>query len=135
MSMPLVILPKTEKSQQVFNEHELSIRVEVQKNFQLIGQCHRCQKYGHDQSYCTVSPKCLKCVQDHMTQLYPQTGQGTGECANYGGDHPENSPTCSLAPRRNLQVQPRLHSWLLLRAHLRLLKAWAWEQHSSPCSR
>nr|CAH7736881.1 unnamed protein product [Callosobruchus chinensis] len=42
--MPLVvmILPKTEKSQQ-----GLSIRVEVQKSSRLIGQCHRCQKYGH----------------------------------------------------------------------------------------
>nr|CAH7737853.1 unnamed protein product [Callosobruchus chinensis] len=77
-----VILPKTEKSQQVFNEHELlglSIRVEVQKNSRLIGQCHRCQKYGHAQSYCTASPKCLK-------------------------DHPANSPTCRFTPRRNLQV-------------------------------
>ncbi|CAH1973377.1 unnamed protein product [Acanthoscelides obtectus] len=60
--MPLVevILPKMGKSQQVFNEHELlglSIRVEVQKNSRLIGQCHRCQKYGHAQSYCTAPPK------------------------------------------------------------------------------
>nr|CAH7757711.1 unnamed protein product [Callosobruchus chinensis] len=78
MPLIVVILPKTEKSQQVFNEHEvlgLSIRVEVQKNSRLIGQCHRCQKYGHAQSYCTASPKCLKCAQDHMTHLCPQTGQ------------------------------------------------------------
>ncbi|CAH1999837.1 unnamed protein product [Acanthoscelides obtectus] len=47
MPLVVVILPKTEKSQQVFNEHELlglAIRVEVQKNSRLIGQCHRCQK-------------------------------------------------------------------------------------------
>ncbi|CAH1982435.1 unnamed protein product, partial [Acanthoscelides obtectus] len=40
MPLMVVILPKTEKSQQVFNEHELlglSIRVEVQKNSGLIG--------------------------------------------------------------------------------------------------
>ncbi|CAH1984581.1 unnamed protein product [Acanthoscelides obtectus] len=46
MPLVVVILPKTEKSQQVFNEHELlglAIRVEVQKNSRLIGQCHRCQ--------------------------------------------------------------------------------------------
>ncbi|VEN56022.1 unnamed protein product [Callosobruchus maculatus] len=39
MPLVVVILPKTEKSQQVFNEHEflgLSIRVEVQKNSRLI---------------------------------------------------------------------------------------------------
>ncbi|CAH1959163.1 unnamed protein product [Acanthoscelides obtectus] len=47
MPLVVVILPKTEKSQQVFNEHELlglAIRVEAQKNSRLIGQCHRCQK-------------------------------------------------------------------------------------------
>nr|CAH7754304.1 unnamed protein product [Callosobruchus chinensis] len=58
MPLVVVILPKTEKFQQVFNEHELlglSIRVEAQKNSRLIGQCHRCQKYGHAQSYCTAS--------------------------------------------------------------------------------
>ncbi|CAH1999465.1 unnamed protein product, partial [Acanthoscelides obtectus] len=46
MPLVVVILPKTEKSQQVFNEHELlglANRVEVQKNSRLIGQCHRCQ--------------------------------------------------------------------------------------------
>nr|CAH7751584.1 unnamed protein product [Callosobruchus chinensis] len=58
MPLVVVILPKTEKFQQVLNEHELlglSIRVEAQKNSRLIGQCHRCQKYGHAQSYCTAS--------------------------------------------------------------------------------
>ncbi|CAH1994003.1 unnamed protein product [Acanthoscelides obtectus] len=41
MPWVVVILPKTEKSQQVFNEHELlglAIRVEVQKNSRLNGQ-------------------------------------------------------------------------------------------------
>nr|CAH7718344.1 unnamed protein product [Callosobruchus chinensis] len=107
MPLIVVILPKTEKSQHVFNEYELlglSIRVEVQKNSRLIGQCHRCQKYGHAQSYCTASPKCLKCAQDHMTHLCPQTGQEVRKCANCGEDHPANSPTCRFTPTRNLQV-------------------------------
>nr|CAH7732754.1 unnamed protein product [Callosobruchus chinensis] len=41
MPLVVVILAKTEKSQQVLNEHELlglSIRVEVQKNSRLIGR-------------------------------------------------------------------------------------------------
>nr|CAH7721015.1 unnamed protein product [Callosobruchus chinensis] len=44
LPLVVVILPKTEKSQQVFKKHELlglSIRVEVQKNSRLIGQWHR----------------------------------------------------------------------------------------------
>nr|CAH7760020.1 unnamed protein product [Callosobruchus chinensis] len=93
MPLVVVILPKTEKSQQVFNEHELlglSITVEVQKNSRLIGECHRCQKYGHAQSHCTASPKCLKCAQDQMTHLC-QTGQEARKCAHCGGDHPLGS--------------------------------------------
>ncbi|CAH1960912.1 unnamed protein product [Acanthoscelides obtectus] len=60
IALVVVILPKIEKSQQLFNEHELlglAIRVDIQKNSRLIGQCHRCQKYyGHTQSYCTAPP-------------------------------------------------------------------------------
>nr|CAH7749749.1 unnamed protein product [Callosobruchus chinensis] len=99
MPLVVVVLPKTEQSQQ-----ELSIRVEVQKNSRLIGQSHRCQKYGHAHSYCTASPKCLRCAQDYMSHLCPQTGQEVRKCANCGGDHPENSSTCRFTPRRNLQV-------------------------------
>nr|CAI5820523.1 unnamed protein product [Callosobruchus analis] len=103
----VVILPKLEKSRELFNEHELlglAIRVEVQKNSRLIGQCHHCQKYGHAQSYCTAPPKCLKCASDHMTHLCPQTRLEERKCANCGEGHPANSPTCRFAPRRNLQV-------------------------------
>ncbi|CAH1993756.1 unnamed protein product, partial [Acanthoscelides obtectus] len=107
MPLVVVILPKTEKSQQVFNEHELlglAIRVEVQKNSILIGQCHRCQKYGHAQSYCIAPPKCLKCAKDHMTHLCPLTEEEERKCANCGEGHPANSRTCKFTPRRNLQV-------------------------------
>ncbi|CAH2011240.1 unnamed protein product, partial [Acanthoscelides obtectus] len=107
MPLVVVILPKVEKSQQLFNEHELlglAIRVEVQKNSRLIGQCHRCQKYGHAQSYCTAPPKCLKCASDHMIHLCPQTEQEERKCANCGGGHPANSRTCRFAPKKNLEV-------------------------------
>ncbi|CAH1996877.1 unnamed protein product [Acanthoscelides obtectus] len=107
MPLVVVILPKTEKSQQGFSEHELlglAIRVEVQKNSRLIGQCHRCQKYGHAQSYCTAPPKCLKCAKDHMTHLCQLTEEEERKCANCGEGHPANSRTCKFTPRRNLQV-------------------------------
>nr|CAH7736502.1 unnamed protein product [Callosobruchus chinensis] len=39
-----------------------------------------------------------------MTYLCPQTGQEVPKCANCGGDHPANSPTCRFTPRRNVQV-------------------------------
>nr|CAI5852509.1 unnamed protein product [Callosobruchus analis] len=87
MPLVVVVLPKLEKSRELFNEHELlglAIRVAVQKNSRLIGQCHLCQKYGHVQSYCTAPPRCLKCASDHMTHLCPQTGLEERKCANCG---------------------------------------------------
>nr|CAI5853393.1 unnamed protein product [Callosobruchus analis] len=41
MPLVVVILPKVEKSREL-----LAIRVEVQKNSRLIGQCHRCQVWA-----------------------------------------------------------------------------------------
>ncbi|CAH1956009.1 unnamed protein product [Acanthoscelides obtectus] len=42
MPLVVVILPKIEKSHQLFNEHELlGQAIKVQKNSRLIGQCHR----------------------------------------------------------------------------------------------
>ncbi|CAH1990589.1 unnamed protein product [Acanthoscelides obtectus] len=64
MPLVVVILPKTEKSQQVFNEHELlglAIRVEVQKNSRLIGQCHRCQKKAEWRRYNPNDSACSAC--------------------------------------------------------------------------
>nr|CAI5826363.1 unnamed protein product [Callosobruchus analis] len=95
MPLVVVILPKLEKSREL-----LAIRVEVQKKSRLIGQCHRCQKYRHAQSYCTAPPECLKCASDHVTHLCPQTGLEERKCANCGEGH----PACRFAPRRNLQV-------------------------------
>nr|CAH7740591.1 unnamed protein product [Callosobruchus chinensis] len=43
-------------------------------------------------------------MEDHMTHLCPQTGEEALKCANCGGDHPANSPTCRFTPGRNLQV-------------------------------
>ncbi|CAH1971329.1 unnamed protein product [Acanthoscelides obtectus] len=107
MSLVVVMLPKIEKSHELFNETELlglSIEVEVQINNKLIGQCHSCQMYGHAQSYCTASPKCVKCAQNHLTHLCPQTRQEVRKCANCGDGHAANSPTCRCTPKKNLQV-------------------------------
>nr|CAH7728797.1 unnamed protein product [Callosobruchus chinensis] len=91
MPLVVVILPKTEKSQQVFNEHELlglSIRVEVQKNFRLIGQCHRCQKYG--QWTCSVvlyrfTKVFEMCPGPHDTSVPSNRTRGTQMCELWWG--------------------------------------------------
>lgn len=43
-------------------------------------QCHRCQRFGHGSRNCTLSPKCVKCGSNHLTE------------------------NCSLPRKTNLQV-------------------------------
>lgn len=68
LPMMLVALPKEEKSiYQLTHIFHLKISVESQKHRTEVGQCHRCQKFGHAQSRCKASPKCAKCAGDHIT--------------------------------------------------------------------
>nr|CAI5817915.1 unnamed protein product [Callosobruchus analis] len=77
--MPLVciVLTKSESNKQIFNETTLfdqSIFEEIQqsKSIGMIGQWHRCQRYGDVQSYSTAKPRCVKCAQGHFTHLCPK---------------------------------------------------------------
>nr|CAI5869177.1 unnamed protein product [Callosobruchus analis] len=107
--MPLycAVLPKNETANDIFSLKtlfHLDISVEVQKSTGLIGQCHRCQRYGHAQSYCTANPKCVRCAGEHMTHLCPRKLEEVRKCANCGGDHPANASVCRFLPKRNAQI-------------------------------
>lgn len=59
-------------------------------------QCHRCQKYGHGSDYCTYTPRCVKCVGEHLTQDCPKGNdrQTEAQCINCNGHHPANHRKC-----------------------------------------
>lgn len=62
----LAILPREEK--EIFNIRSVKqfiIKVEAQRPRASIGQCHRCQRFGHAQRNCTLPPRCVKCAENH----------------------------------------------------------------------
>lgn len=58
-------------------------------------QCHKCQQYGHTQTYCNMKPKCVKCAQDHITAECPHLERlENPKCANCGGAHTASFSQC-----------------------------------------
>ena len=97
MPIVLCILPKNEKHIYDLNFIDrIKVKVEAQKNKSSNNQCHRCQLFGHAQSRCTATPKCVKCAQSHFTHECPQKDRQTKpRCVNCGLEHPANFTGCA----------------------------------------
>lgn len=69
-----------------------------------VAQCHRCQRFGHGSTHCYLSPKCVKCGGQHLTdvcslprkmELNDQNNSKSKlKCANCGGSHTANFQGC-----------------------------------------
>lgn len=70
------------------------IKWEKYYNKKRITQCHRCQEWGHATTNCHVTPKCLKCAEEHLTRECKKPATTPAKCANCGNDHPANATIC-----------------------------------------
>ncbi|XP_068629180.1 uncharacterized protein [Battus philenor] len=69
----------------------------------IVGQCHRCQLYGHSARNCFSRPRCVKCLGDHGTTDCPrpavtETPPACVLCKSEG--HPANYKGCLKAPKK-----------------------------------
>lgn len=113
MSLIMATLDLTPEGKAIYNLKTLcglsGISVEAPRKTGIIGQCYRCQYYGHSARNCFAHPRCVKCVGDHATADCPRE-KGTKEppqcvlCDNNG--HPANYRGCSKAPRRMYVSRP-----------------------------
>uniref|UniRef100_A0A1B0CIJ5 Putative nucleic-acid-binding protein from transposon x-element n=1 Tax=Lutzomyia longipalpis TaxID=7200 RepID=A0A1B0CIJ5_LUTLO len=72
-------------------------------------QCTRCQHFGHTKSFCTRSPRCVKCLGDHLTtDCRRKTRDDAVRCANCGGAHPANYRGCEVHKQLQEKYFPRL---------------------------
>lgn len=77
-------------------------------------QCHRCQMFGHGSRHCSLPVRCLYDGESHETHQCPSVQDGlmhpefTPKCANCGGCHFANHPTC-VKLQQYLQVQEALN--------------------------
>lgn len=127
MPLVLVTVPKTEK--RIYNlEHvtNVLITVKFQRPKTRIRQCYRCQRFGHAQSRCTVTPKCVKYA---GTQHYTECTKGKdtpSNCGNCGESHTASYRGChslkrkhhliSLYPKENATPTQQKQTFSQLRA-------------------
>lgn len=58
-------------------------------------QCYRCQGFGHSSTNCNLAPRCVKCLDSHLTEDCPKkTRDQPAQCCNCGGNHPANFRQC-----------------------------------------
>ncbi|GBP11391.1 Nucleic-acid-binding protein from transposon X-element [Eumeta japonica] len=100
------VLPRTEEAKNIFNNLNMvcglsGIRVEAPHEKGGLGQCHRCQLYGHAAANCQADPRCVKCLVPHWTRECPRTRE-SGEkpsCVNCLQQHTANYRGCPKAPK------------------------------------
>lgn len=61
-----------------------------------IPQCLDCQSYGHTQTYCAYSPKCVKCGDSHLTSSRIKPPELPQKCTLCSGPHPANYKGCFI---------------------------------------
>lgn len=64
-------------------------------------QCMNCQDYGHSKKYCSYTPRCVRCGEEHPTTHCVKTKDLPAKCALCTGNHPANYKGCQVY--KNLQ--------------------------------
>jgi len=115
ISLPLFFVdlaPET-ISKEIFNITSLlntKIKVEEPHKLRKISQCHNCQNYGHTKSYCSYSPRCVKCGEFHSTAVYLKSPDLPAKCALCNGNHPENYKGCTIYKELQQRRRPTPNS-------------------------
>jgi len=84
-------------SKEIFNITSLlntKIKVEEPHKRREIPQCLNCQTYGHTRSYCSNSPRCVKCGGTHPTANCTKSPELPAKCALCNGEHPASYKGC-----------------------------------------
>lgn len=118
ISLPLFFVDLAPEiiSKEIFNITSLlntKIKVEEPHKRREIPQCLNCQTYGHTKSYCSYSPRCVKCSGTHPTATCTKSPDLPAKCALCNGEHPANYKGCivykELQQRRRQPHNSRIH--------------------------
>ncbi|CAH0562957.1 unnamed protein product [Brassicogethes aeneus] len=100
--MPLILVklsPQEKEIYEIDNLCNIRVKVEALQRDGNVGQCYRCQKFGHVKSKCTALPKCLKCAEEHLSRDCTRPSKPFDPvCANCKGNHTANAPICPKNP-------------------------------------
>lgn len=102
--------PTSESCKTIFTVKEVcmlvGIRVERPHKRVWIGQCHRCQHYGHSQKGCFAPWRCVKCLLPHSTNDCKKPKGVPPSCVLCGqSGHTANWLGCPKAPKVRQRVE------------------------------
>lgn len=100
--MPLVFIELPRSEAHIYELKRccgLEVSVEALRHKAMVGQCHRCQKFGHAQSNCHAKPTCVKCGNSHLTADCQKSKDTPPKCANCGGAHTASYRGCPKYPK------------------------------------
>jgi hypothetical protein len=61
-----------------------------------IPQCHKCQVYGHTKTYCSHKPRCVKCGEEHLSDICSKDNSQPAKCALCAGAHTSSYKGCPV---------------------------------------
>lgn len=78
-----------------------------------VSQCYRCQSFHHGSSNCGNAPRCVKCINPHLTKdcQIIKTATSTPQCCNCLGPHTANYKGCPMRPRKTKQGHSNINDY------------------------
>jgi hypothetical protein len=83
--------------------HKITIEEPYRKN--VFPQCTRCQSYLHTKAYCHHPFRCVRCGQNHESNLCQKSRDTPATCANCQQQHPANYKGCQTYQNLKRQRQ------------------------------
>lgn len=72
------------------------IKIEEPHRHREIIQCQNCQEYGHTKKYCAYPSRCVRCGDNHPSNICMKPRDTPAKCALCNGDHPANYRGCRI---------------------------------------
>lgn len=77
------------------NDFHVFIEVHQSKGYK---QFYHCQSFNQSSLSCGLTPRCVKCGDDHWTRECPKPNDTAAKCFNISGDHPASYSKCPANP-------------------------------------
>jgi hypothetical protein len=106
-------------------EYLLHTKIVVEKPHPRKGppQCHRCLSYGHTQGYCNHIPRCIRCGEEHRSDVCTMSPESPARCALCQGSHLANYKGCPVYKKLNYRPPRREHFISTPKLHTNFLKS------------
>lgn len=72
-----------------------------------IPQCHKCQAYGHTKTYCSHKPRCVKCGEEHLSDICSKDNSQPAKCALCAGTHTSSYKGCPVYKKQAASFRKR----------------------------